>query len=252
MAGAAQPETIVTHMKPGAGQPPPSPAEQEAEELDAFIYLVSHDVRNSVRALMEIPQWIDEDLREAGFRPRGNLADSLNLMTTHARRLDRMLHDLLAHSRIGRMQVVRQVDLDAALDTVLTQIPVPRGFRVTRDLALPRITLGDRDLLTLLTALIGNAVRHHGGESGEIVIRSRDDAGTAVLQVEDDGQGIPEAYREQVFAAMRTLRPRDEVEGSGMGLAHVRKIMRQAGGSASILEPAGGRGTCVELRFPRS
>lgn len=222
------------------------------QEFESFIYLVSHDVRNSVRALMEIPQWIEEDMHDAGMRPSGSLANSLTLMNTHARRLDRMLFDLLVYSRIGRMQVAREIDIDAALDTVLSQIRLPRGFEVRRDLALPRLTLGDRDVLTLLTALIENAIRHHGCDSGTVTVSTRRDGAEAVLSVSDDGQGIPEAYRERVFEAMKTLRPRDEVEGSGMGLAHVRKIARIAGGSARIITPPNGSGTQLELRLPFS
>ena len=64
-------------------------------ELDEFIYLISHDVRGSVRALLELPQWIAEDLQEAGIPVDGSVATSIEMMNRHAGRLDRMLVDLL-------------------------------------------------------------------------------------------------------------------------------------------------------------
>lgn len=64
-------------------------------EFEDFIYLISHDVRNSVRALIELAQWIADDLAEAGVKIEGQVAETIDLMNTHTGRLDRMLVDLL-------------------------------------------------------------------------------------------------------------------------------------------------------------
>lgn len=80
-----------------------------SKEFEDFIYLLSHDVRNSVRALVEVPQWIKEDLIANGHSISGSLAENMELMDTHTRRLDRMLTDLLVYSRVGRMQAMRSI-----------------------------------------------------------------------------------------------------------------------------------------------
>jgi signal transduction histidine kinase len=69
--------------------------------------------------------------------------------------------------------------------------------------------------------------------------------------VSDDGPGIPEQYRERVFGMFQTLRPRDEVEGSGMGLAIVRKLTESQGGRVWLSDRAGGRGLSVHVTWAK-
>lgn len=223
-----------------------------SNDFEDFIYLISHDVRNSVRALIELPQWIAEDLAEAGVKVDGSVADSIELMNRHTGRLDRMLVDLLTFSRVGRMQAIENINLDKALDDVLEEMRIPPGFTIVRALDCDNITVGERDVMTLLTALLSNAVKHHDRSVGKVVVSCHRDADEIVLRVRDNGPGIPEQYHERVFSAMTTLRPRDEVEGSGMGLAIIRKIAQQYAGDATILENKEGRGATLEVRLAGS
>lgn len=222
---------------------------QGAKEIEEFIYLISHDVRASVRALLELPQWITEDLEEAGVRVEGSVAASIQMMNRHTGRLDRMLVDLLAFSRVGRMQNMRQNDFEVALDTVLDEMKLPSGFSVTRDFGCREVAMGERDVLTLLDALVQNGVKHHDRPSGRIHVSSRVEGSETVLSVSDDGPGIPLEFHEKVFGAMQTLQPRDEVEGSGMGLATTRKIAATYGGTAALKAAIFGRGTTIEVRM---
>ncbi|MGZ2256786.1 sensor histidine kinase [Roseobacter sp. A03A-229] len=224
----------------------PSPS----TDFEDFIYLISHDVRNSVRALIELPQWIEEDLAEAGVRLDGSVGESIELMNRHTGRLDRMLVDLLTFSRVGRMQSTIEVDLDQALDEVLDEIGVPAGFTVERALDHDHFKFGERDILTLLTALISNAIKHHDRTVGKVLVSCQKEGGEVVLAVSDNGPGIPPKFHERIFGAMTTLRPRDEVEGSGMGLAITRKIAQLYGGDVKILEGEGSRGAVFEVRWP--
>lgn len=222
-----------------------------SQDIEDFIYLISHDVRSSVRALLELPQWIAEDLEEAGFKVSGQVQSSIDLMNRHTGRLDRMLVDLLTYSRIGRMQTVRDVDLNEALDDVLDELALPAGYKMVRAFDCETLVIGDRDILTLFTALISNAVKHHDQKAGRIVVTSSLQDGSICLTVSDDGPGIPEEFHSRVFGAMTTLRPRDEVEGSGMGLANVRKIATQYHGKVRLKDSPYGRGTRVEVCLPQ-
>ncbi|MFK7870206.1 MAG: ATP-binding protein [Roseobacter sp.] len=235
---------------PGSAPLPSDEISVSSQEMEDFVYIISHDVRNSVRALIELPQWIADDLAEAGVRVDGSVADSIELMNKHTGRLDRMLVDLLTLSRVGRMQTVTQVSLDEVLTEVLDEMAIPPDFQIIRGLDCATLTIGERDILTLLNALISNALKHHDTKAGKVVITSHKDKADTVITVRDDGPGIPAKFRERVFSAMTTLVPRDEVEGSGMGLAITRKIATMYSGKVSILETAGQRGTTIEARFP--
>lgn len=228
------------------------PLSPVGQDLESFAYIISHDVRSSVRALMEIPLWIEEDLAASGHDIDPTTKTNLRLLNDHARRLDRMLVDVLIYSRIGRMQENRPVDLHAAVETVLSQIGVPKAFQVVQDLRVPTLLIGERDALTLLGALVSNAIQHHAGSPGKITISSRPDGDTVCLEVSDNGPGIPADKRETVFEVMRKLMPRDETEGSGMGLAIVQKIARIHGGTAQISDTENGVGCRVVVRLPQT
>jgi light-regulated signal transduction histidine kinase (bacteriophytochrome) len=230
--------------------PPAPPLHDAAGDFDRFIYMITHDVRSCVRALREVPQWIAEDLADAGHRIEDSLADNIDLLNTHTRRLDRMLDDLLTYARIGRMQKVVDNDLGQAVQSVLRDVQVPGRVRVEIDLQEPRLTLGERDLLTMLAALFSNSVRHRDDETSVIRFTCRRAGDEVVLTYCDDGPGIPQEMRGRALTPMTTLKSRDEVEGSGMGLAHVAKIVSVHRGRLDWLDLPGPRGLGYELRFP--
>lgn len=228
----------------GACQPDP------AEDFEKFIYLLSHDVRNSARALMEVPQWIEEDLVAEGHKIDGDLAENLELLNTHASRLDRLLVDLLAYSRVGRLQTIEAINLGETLQEVLKNLDLPAGFCVHQDLAATKLRLGGRDAYALLYALVSNAVKHHDTQAGTTTISSRQTQGSYTLRIDDDGPGIDPKYHDRVFGALTTLKPRDVVEGSGMGLATARKIATFYGGDIALSQPPCGKGTSVLVTIP--
>ena len=222
-----------------------------SKTFEDFVYLISHDVRGSVRALIELPQWLTDDLKDAGIKIDGSVAKTLDLMNRHTARLDRMLVDLLVYSRIGGMQKIGLVRVQDAVTEVLDEIYVPEGFTIEQKVQDLTIEMGNRDILTLFTALITNAYKHHDKDKGRIRIIVAQDENDMVIQIEDDGPGLMDEHHERVFAAMATLRPRDEIEGSGMGLAIVRKIADFYGGSAKIKgNSKRKRGTVVIVRLP--
>lgn len=224
----------------------------DTQDIDDFIYLMSHDVRASIRALLELPQWIVEDLEDAGVDLSGPVANSIEMMNRHTARLDRMLVDLLAYSRVGRMQEVVDVDVNACLDDVLGSLHIPDGMTLIRDIDCSHVHMGEQDALMLWTALISNSVKHHHkASSGKISVSARVEADMVRFSVIDDGPGIPEKFHAKALGAMTTLRPRDEVEGTGMGLANARKVAAHYGGYIGLSDVAGSKsGLRVDLVMP--
>jgi signal transduction histidine kinase len=97
--------------------------------------------------------------------------------------------------------------------------------------------------------LLSNAIKHHDRGRGRIKVSGSVEGETLTLCVEDDGPGIPPRDRERVFQMFQTLRPRDEVEGTGIGLALVKKLAERRGGRA-WLDEAPQRGTRAWIEWP--
>ena len=105
--------------------------------------------------------------------------------------------------------------------------------------------------MTVAEAFDPNTITLSDRAAGKIIVSAHREKANVVLSVTDDGPGIPENFRGQVMDAMTTLRPRDEVEGSGMGLAIARKIALRYGGSISLSAPSDDRGTRVQVVLPQ-
>ncbi len=225
-------------------------AAQDADEVSDLIYLIGHDLRASSRALIELPGWIEEDNRRLGLDLPDSTLQTLELMTIHARRFDQMTADLLSYSRIGRRQTKKHVDGGGTLDRVLAENPLPDGFELRRDLQAPRAYLGQVDAELLLGHLIGNAVKHHDRGEGKITVSTRASANDCILVVSDDGPGIPVHLRAKALQLLTTLKSRDDVEGSGMGLAIAARIAAIYGGALDWPTTPGPRGLAVRISLP--
>src|SRR5690606_17366923 len=161
------------------------------------------------------------------------------------------LHDLLAYARIGQSgEFWEVIDPEAKIREATQLSGLPEGFEVVIESPLPKVRCIPTEFSLVMRNLISNAVKHHDRGAGRITVSGHGNAEVSVLEVTDDGPGIEAAYSEKIFDMFSTLRPRDEVEGSGMGLAMVKKIMEGAGGSVRLCEHDGDRGAVFQLAFP--
>jgi len=221
-------------------------------DIEEFIYLLGHDLGASVRALKVLPQWIADDLEEAGVAVPDPVTQSIEMMNRHSNRLDRMLKDLLVHARIGRMQDIARIHVETALDMALAGLHLPAGMALTRDIGCGFVWMGRQDSIEIWRALIGNAIKHHHSQTGTIEVATRGEGEMIRFTIRDDGPGISEHLREKALGAMTTLRSRDLLEGSGMGLANIRKIAVQYGGYVTLSDAAEGySGLRVDLVIPK-
>jgi PAS domain S-box-containing protein len=197
-------------------------------ELEQFAYVASHDLKAPLRAIEVLAQWLREDLKEYS---QGEVQENLGLLELRTQRLNRLLDDLLAYSRAGRRNgECYVVDTGEMLRDIVSLLSPPADMAVITQGQMPSLIAYAAPLEQVLRNLINNAIKHHPGEKGTVRVYARDHGDTVMFAVEDDGAGIPREYADKIFKMFQTLQPRDEREGSGMGLAIVKRIVEWQGG----------------------
>lgn len=219
------------------------------KDLEQFAYVASHDLKAPLRAIELLVQWITEGL--AGY-DSNNVQENLGLLGKRTQRLNRLLDDLLAYSRAGRKVGAHRVsDTHALVLDVAQMLNPPPGFTVSIDGKLPTFKTHPTPLEQVLRNLISNAVKHHPGPEGRVVVSCMEQGDCYVYAIEDDGEGIPAQYADRVFEMFQTLKPRDQVEGSGMGLAIVNRIVTWQGGRVWFEAPPSGKGTVFKFQWKK-
>ena len=219
------------------------------EELEQFAYVASHDLKAPLRGIENLVSWIEEDLEGA---LTGDTRTNMDLLKSRVRRLESLLDDLLAYSRAGRStEDSVAVDTRELVTELAALISPPEGFAIAADPALPTVQAPRAPLTQVFQNLIGNAIKHHDHPaSGHVWVEAVAGAEVPEFTVTDDGPGVPERFRDRVFGMFQTLRPRDEVEGSGMGLAIVKKLIDRQGGRIWLADGRGGKGLSVHFTWP--
>lgn len=218
-------------------------------ELDNFAYIASHDLKAPLRVIANASRWLEEDLEE---HLDEDSRENMELLRGRVARMERLLSDLLEHSRIGRVDVKKVMVPGAQLAADVVELAaVPEAFRVEIGPGFEQISLPRMPLLTVLVNLVSNAVKHHDRGEGTISLSVSEAPDHFEITVEDDGPGIPAEFQEKAFGMFQTLQPRDSVEGSGMGLAIVRKTVEVAGGTISLVSGTG-RGCSFRITWPKT
>ena len=194
-------------------------------------------------------QWITEGLN--GYDVN-NVQENLGLLTKRTQRLNRLLDDLLAYSRAGRKVGARRMtDTHALVRDVVQLLNPPPTITISIDGQLPKFATHPAPLEQVLRNLISNAVKHHPGPQGRVVVSCQEQGDHYLFAVADDGEGIPAQYAERVFEMFQTLKSRDQVEGSGMGLAIVNRIVQWQRGRVWFEPAPGGRGTVFKFQWKK-
>ena len=219
-------------------------------DLEQFAYVASHDLKAPLRAIDVLVQWLREDL--ADFEG-GDVHENLDLLVQRTKRLGRLLDDLLDYSRVGRkIGDLVEVDCAAIVRELIELMGDTGGISIEVDGGLPIFATYTTPLEQVFRNLIGNAVKHHPGPTGKVTISCGETDAHYLFTVADDGAGIPSEYADRVFKMFQTLKPRDEVEGSGMGLAIVNRIVEWQGGRVWFEAGPGDHGTVFSFQWQKS
>ena len=220
------------------------------KELDEFAYIASHDLKAPLRVIDNASRWLKEDL---GDQLDEDSQENIDLIRSRATRMEALLDDLLSYSRIGRTTDRDTSDIikgDRLMDDVLLLLDLPSGFSVEIDPAFADIQVPRMPLQQMLLNLVGNAVKHHDQPNGRVEVGVAENEAEFIFTVKDNGPGIDPQYHEQIFQMFTTLKPRDEVEGSGMGLAVVYKHVKYRGGTITLASSVG-EGCTFTITWPK-
>ncbi len=225
--------------------------ERSNSELELFAYVASHDLKAPLRGIDHLANWIETDL---GDGLQGEPKRNMQLLRARIRRLDKLLDDLLGYSRAGRIDApIERVDTEQTLKEWFEAINAEERLVLHIDISAPELLVRRVALEQVLTNLYSNTMKHHDRERGSIDVKVSDSGRFYEILYQDDGPGIPADQRERAFQMFQTLKPRDSVEGSGMGMAIIKKIVEREGGSITCEDrPDGSRGVFFRILWGKA
>jgi signal transduction histidine kinase len=205
----------------------------QAQALEEFAFVASHDLRAPLRSIGQLASWLEEDL---SGQVDEESETRLKLLRGRIKRMDALLVALLDYCRVGGSELAaEEVDVNELLAGVVDLLDDPR-FEVRVTTPLPRVTTPRSPLERVFLNLLTNAMKHHDRTTGVIEVSAVEQESHHAFTVADDGPGIPPSDRARVFQLFTKLRRQDDVEGAGMGLAVIRRIVESAGGTIGIDE----------------
>lgn len=219
------------------------------EEIEELVDLASHDLQEPVRNMLGYTELLRE---RYGERLGEDGREFLGFMAAGARRMRKLIDDLLLLSRAGRARLsLRPADSAVALAEARANLSAAiseSGAEITHD-ALPTVMADPVLLSQVLQNLLGNAIKFCGAERPRIHVSARRAGGRWILAVRDHGIGIAPQHQEKIFGMFERLHPRAQGGGSGVGLALCRRIVDRHGGRMWV-ESAPSQGATFLFTLP--
>lgn len=200
-------------------------------ELESFSYTVSHDLRAPLRQVSGFVALLEEGM--AG-RVTPEDRQYVELIQSAVARMGQLIDDLLSFSRVGRAEIHRSVvDLNALVEQVRqTLAPASSGREVIWEIEPLPLVEGDAAMLRqVLASLLDNALKFTRPRNRAVIgINATAQSGEHVIAVRDNGVGFDPRHVDKLFGVFQRLHGQDEFEGTGIGLASVRRIVHRHGG----------------------
>ncbi len=229
--------------------------ERSNTDLDQFAYVASHDLKAPLRGIANLSSWIEEDLAPV---MTDDTREQMHLMRGRVQRMEALIDGILQYSRAGRVRTAPEpVDTGALVGDVIELLAPPPGTQIAIAEGMPQVVAERVPLQQVFMNLIGNAVKYARRGDGSIEVHvgwgeeptDPDAPRLYRFSVADNGPGIAAQYHERVFGIFQTLQSRDQVEGTGIGLSVVKKIVEGQGGRVWV-ESAAGEGATFHFTWP--
>lgn len=226
--------------------------ERTNQELDQFAYVASHDLKAPLRGIANLSEWIEEDMGESF---PADARDKMELLRGRVRRLEGLIDGILEYSRAGRAKKpAAAVDTNQLMHEIVELLAPPDRVQVQIAPDLPTVFSERIPLQQVLSNLIGNAIKYTTRDDAVIKVSAAQQGDFIRFSVNDNGPGIAPQYHERIFVVFQRLAARDKIEGTGIGLAIVKKIVEGRGGRVWVESPtddATESGTTFHFTWPR-
>lgn len=210
--------------------------EQANKDLETFAYSMSHDIREPLRTIYGFTRVILEDF---GDRLGSTGQDYLQRIINGVQTLDNLVQNLLIYSRFNRTDILLQpVALNSVLDNALSQLKEliqEKGAEITVEKSLPIVMGNYYMLIQIVLNLLSNAIKFVATNTQpQITIWAEEHEENVCLWVQDNGIGIAPENQQRIFQTFTRLNGADFYQGSGIGLALVRKGVERMGGKVGV------------------
>lgn len=220
-------------------------------DLEQFAYSASHDLQEPLRM---IGGWVSALFEDYGDRlQEPDAIEAKQFIVEGVARMHRLIDDLLRFSRAGRNLSCEHFPLIQSVNEAISSLAMLINEADAKIYAedLP-VVYGDQAMVAqVLQNLISNSLKYSSDDRKcRIIITAEERGSVTWIHVTDNGIGIPEEYRARVFEVFTRLYARDRYNGTGIGLALVRRIVHAHGGQATISSGGEGTGTTVSFSLP--
>ena len=222
-------------------------AERHVKELEQFAYVTSHDLKAPLRGIANLASWLEEDLRE---KLTEATREQLELLRDRVQRMNALIEGLLEYSRIGKAaHTLESVETGELLAEVIDSLSPPDGFVVDVAADMPTLYTDRLHLFQVFSNLIGNSIKHSKDKRGHAEVAVQNRGEYYEFTITDDGPGIAPEYHDKIFMMFQTLEAKDYGSNTGIGLALVKKIVQEHGGSIT-LDSTEGNGATFRFSWP--